>query len=595
MRGFLSTLNDIFEPRMKISVAAAILFSTLLALLDMAAVSLVLPLVDLLTGAPSVPVLAGLFGEPPPERLLGLLALTVAGLFLLKDLGAILYAWWFAGFKAMERVHLQTRLLANFLEAPYTAISRRSSADMLRSLTEAVTQVFGSAVFGLVSAVTNLISIVAIAAALLLAAPLPTLAALAYFGLAATVYVVAIKPVATRAGRASAAAAQDGFTTALAALGGLKELSLRETQHVFVERFREATLRGARAGRTAEFLAGLPRYLLEILFIVAVGLAIAANQLGGTTVGLLSLFVAGGFRILPSINGLLGNLAQFRFGRPYLDIVHAEIRDARRLRAAREAAGPPLPFEESLRLEDVSFRYPGAARDVLTGVSLTIPYRTSCALVGASGAGKTTLADLILGLHDPTAGRVLVDGQDIAGRKRRWQHSVGYVPQDSYLLDATLAENIAFDQPRPHIDDARLRTAIAAAHLEEWVAGLPDGVDTQVGERGARLSGGQRQRVGIARSLFRRPRLLVLDEATSALDSETERRITETIAHLRGEMTVIVIAHRLSTVKDCDQIAFLQDGRVAAVGSFGELVRSCPDFAALVRLGSLASPDDGRP
>jgi len=179
---------------------------------------------------------------------------------------------------------------------------------------------------------------------------------------------------------------------------------------------------------------------------------------------------------------------------------------------------------------------------------------------------------------------------DIAGRKSRWQRRLGYVPQDIFFLDATLAENIAFDVDRTQIDDARLARAIHQAQLEELVAELPEGVNTPLGEHGSRLSGGQRQRVGIARALYRQPELLVMDEATAALDNETEHRLTQAITALHGEITVILIAHRLSTVRHCDQLVFLKDGQVEAVGGFEEVRERSPDFAELVRLGSLETP-----
>lgn len=601
VQGTLYKLNDIFNRRMKLSVVAAILISTVLALLDTAAISLILPLVDLVSGAGEdsdvLRRVSSLLGDPDRERLASILAVAVVSLFVVKDLGSIYYLWWLAGFKSVERVKLQSRMLRHFVNSPYTSISRRSSSDMLRTLNEAVTQVFGTAVYALMNMITNVISIAAIVAALAIAAPLPTMAVLLYFGLAASLYFYVIKPIARRAGLASARAARDGYTTALAALGGIKELSLRDSQEYFVQRFREASLRGAYAGRTAEVLGGLPRFILEILFIIAIGLFFVSGAAtgGGSTVGLLSLFVAGGFRVLPAITGLLGSLSAFRFGRSFLDIVHDEVSESRRIEARAEQQGSTLPFTHSIRIEDLSFRYPAGERNVLDSVNLEIPHGSSFAFVGSSGAGKTTLADLILGLHDPTTGRITVDDVDIAGKKRRWQRNVGYVAQDIFLLDASLAENIAFDQDANDIDQEQLSRAISQAQLDDLVAELPQGVNTPLGERGTRLSGGQRQRVGIARALYRRPKLLVLDEATAALDNETEHRITQTVAQLHEEVTVVIIAHRLSTIKHCDQVAFLKAGRVEAVGTFMDLVERSPDFAELVRLASLTVPGAEKP
>ncbi len=594
MTRILRMLNDIFDRRMKVSLVGAVIASVVLALLDTLAISLVLPLVDLAAGntadSGAIRLVSGILGDPDPETLLRILAGAVVSLFILKDLGSVAYAWWLAGFKVFERVKLQNRMLRHFLSSPYTHVSRRSTSEMIRVINDAVTQVFGTLVFGLMGLVSNIISIVAIATALLLVAPLPTLAVLVYFGIASFAYFSVIKPIAARAGRESARAARDSWSAALAALGGIKEIKLRNTQSFFLTRFREAALRGARASRTAEILGGLPRYLLEILFILGVGMFLLLSADGlrsGSTIGILSLFVAAGFRVLPSITGLLGNLANFRFGSPYLGILHAEVLASREIEAVAEEPGPPLPFTRLLRLEEVSFRYPGGDRDVVSGVSFEVPHGSSIALVGGSGAGKTTLADLILGLHDPASGRIVVDGVDIAGRKMRWQQRLGYVAQEIFFLDATLAENIAFDVDRREIDEERLWKSIHQAQLDELVAELPEGVNTPLGERGTRLSGGQRQRVGIARALYRQPDLLVLDEATAALDNETEHRLTQAITALRGDITVILIAHRLSTVRHCDQLVFLKDGRVEAVGTFDEVRQCNADFAELVRLGTL--------
>jgi ABC-type multidrug transport system fused ATPase/permease subunit len=352
-------------------------------------------------------------------------------------------------------------------------------------------------------------------------------------------------------------------------------------------------MRGARAARLREILGSLPRYLLEILFILGIGLILLTNVLasgqdgGPATVGLTALFVAAGFRILPSVTGLLSNVASVRFGEHFLEIVHTEVLAARQVHATTEAPAPKLPFRDELRVEEVSFRYPDGDEDALTGVSITIAQGGSVALVGGSGAGKTTLLDVILGLHDPREGRVKVDGVDIADVKRRWQANIAYVPQDVYLLDGTMAENIAFDQAKGDIDPGLLQSAIEQAQLEELVAQLPSGVDTPIGEKGSRLSGGQRQRVGIARALYRQPELLVLDEATSALDNETEHRINETIRALSGDITVLVVAHRLSTVRHADQVVFMKGGRVECVGTFDEVRQQNPEFERLASLGSL--------
>ncbi len=605
MPGMLRHLSDVFERRAKRNLALATLGSIVVATLDTIAIALVLPLVDLATGADvdsgAVGFISDLLGNPDRRTLAIILAVGVVVLFILKDLGSMAFNWWMMGFIFTERVKTSARVLRHFLTSPWTQVSRRSSAELLRTMDASVMQVFNYTVNGLMFAVSNSIAIVAIVVALVFVAPLPTLAVVVYFGLAAFVYVRLVRPRATAAGVEMAEASVVGWRTALAALGGIKEISLRGTQDHFVRNYQAAALRGAHAGRIASFLGGLPKYILEILFILAVGIvllfsSISSSDAAGSAVGILALFVAAGFRVLPSITGLLGNVSSIKVGGKSLEIVHDEILAARRAVVPPEEDGVPLGFRRTLRVEDVTFRYPGSDADVLTAVSLEVPRGTSVAFVGGSGAGKTTLVDVILGLHDPRSGRVTVDGIDIAGRKAGWHANVGYVAQDVYVLDATLAENIAFDKDREDIDEELLAGVIRQAQLDDLVRDLPEGVDTPLGEKGARLSGGQRQRVGIARALYRRPALLVLDEATSALDNETEHHISQTIAGLHGDITVAIVAHRLSTVRHSDQIVFLKDGRVETTGSFDEVCRDNAEFARLVELGSLAPleiPADG--
>jgi ABC-type multidrug transport system fused ATPase/permease subunit len=238
-------------------------------------------------------------------------------------------------------------------------------------------------------------------------------------------------------------------------------------------------------------------------------------------------------------------------------------------------------------LRDLTYQYPGAERPAVDAVSLVIPENTTTAFVGSSGAGKSTLLDLLLGLLEPSAGTIECGGRPILDDKASWYSNLGVVPQDVILMNDTLAANIAFGLRPADRDGERMREVIAMAQLTDLVAELPDGLDTVIGERGTRLSGGQRQRLGLARALYRAPRVLVLDEATSALDNVTEHEIAETLARLGGRMTIIIVAHRLSTVRGADTLAFLKDGRLQDTGTFAEVRAANADFARLVELGKL--------
>jgi ABC-type bacteriocin/lantibiotic exporter with double-glycine peptidase domain len=254
----------------------------------------------------------------------------------------------------------------------------------------------------------------------------------------------------------------------------------------------------------------------------------------------------------------------------------------------RNPLRPDEPFQD-LSLSGVGFSYAGR-EPVLSGIELKVRAGESIGIVGGSGAGKSTLLGLLLGLLDPTEGEVRVNGRPLADCRRSWQQRLGYVPQTVAVLDATLRENVAFGCPPAEIDDARVRSAIQAAQLDEYVAGLPAGLETELGEDGARMSGGQRQRLGLARALYDEPSLLVLDEATSSLDSATERRILDTLERLRGDVTMVVVSHRHSTIRSADRVVHLAGGRVRSEGSYQELLIS---DAAFARLAQLEDAEDG--
>ena len=276
-------------------------------------------------------------------------------------------------------------------------------------------------------------------------------------------------------------------------------------------------------------------------------------------VSMLGLFAAASFRLMPSINRTLVAVQSFHYGLPAITTLHRELHSGALVAASSE---PLAPLSASIEAVNLTYTYPGAASPALTGVSLVVRKGEAVGLIGPSGCGKSTLVDVILGLLTPDAGAVLVDGVDIQQHLRGWQNQIGYVPQSVYLTDDTFTRNIAFGLPDDRIDPGAVRRAVEAAQLQDLVDSLPDGLDTLVGERGVRLSGGQRQRIGIARALYHDPAVIVLDEATSALDTVTEHGVMQAVQALQGRKTVLIVAHRLSTVEYCDRVHRLTHGRV---------------------------------
>ncbi len=591
----VQALMTVLTSSTKRRLAGAVAASVALTLGEIVALACVVPLTQLLAGRNAensrlLGLLADVSGTSNTAHLIVVNALLVLVVFLGKAIAAVSCRWWILGFIYDEEATLSVELLAYYVRAPYSLHLRRNSAELLRTMIESVSGIFFFGVVGLVTVLSELTYLVLILAMLVLVVPAPAVGFLLYFSLAGSLFLRLLRRRSQVYGQSLSDGSRAIYRTGTQILGGVKELQVRNNADHLLSEFGHARSEFGWARRRSAFVSELPKYFLEILFTTGFALlavVLFARAPSSEALPLLAFVVATGFRIMPSVARLLGGYNGIRIGLPALSDVQDDVRLARRSPAARQALAGRLPLRHELLVEHVSFRYPGTARDVLEDIGLRIPAGSTVALVGSSGAGKSTLADVIMGLHQPTDGRVAVDGVDIRSNITAWQRSIGMVPQDVFILDATLRANVAFGEAPGAVDESRLFAALARAQLDDLIRELPDGVDTIVGERGGRLSGGQRQRIGIARALYLQPSLLVMDEATSALDSETERRITDTIESLHGQLTVLVIAHRLSTVRKCDMLAYLEAGHIAAAGTFESVTEDSPAFARLVKLGSL--------
>jgi ABC-type multidrug transport system fused ATPase/permease subunit len=579
--------------RLLLSVAGATFVSTL----DMLGVLALLPLMQFITGARGDQGALGavnrLLHDPGDSTLIAVLAGMVAGAFVMKDVVAILFRRWQLRFMAVQEVEVSRQLLTGYLVGPYAWHLVKNTADKLWTVDYAVSIGYTGGFTAALGALTEIITISLVFASLVFVSPTVALAALVYFGTAGIVVQRWIRPRVLAASAASAEASLAAAKISLQSMGAAKEVKLRRAHHLFVDDFVTARTSGARARASSSLLGELPKYLLEIVFVLGIALlaltVVSTNGTDGALV-VLGVFVAAGSRILPSSVRLLGTLAGVRFARqPLAHVVREHSNQQQAQIAERAEVTTDRVPEGDIVVSDVTFSFSDDPDTlVLRGVDCRLPAGQTVALVGTSGAGKSTLVDLMLGLHHPGGGTIAAGGTDIFANLPAWQAQLAVVPQDVYLLDESLRDNIAFDE---EVEPDRLADALQRAQLTDLVASLPAGLDTMVGDRGVRLSGGQRQRIGIARALYRRPHVLFLDEATSALDNETERKLTETITALRGTMTIIIVAHRLSTVRDCDQLLFMNSGRVVSTGTFDEVARDNAEFAHLVALGSLGRDD----
>ena len=370
-------------------------------------------------------------------------------------------------------------------------------------------------------------------------------------------------------------------------LGGFKDARILGREGFFLGSYKESSLFKAKASRYKKVISAMPRLVLETLAVTGMlsvtALFVAQGRDLAVVVPTLVLLGTAIVRLMPSFTRVASDFNALKWGERALNVVYVDLKELEEEERARrklylDGESKPLPFEHAIEIDNLHYRYPNADEDALHGISLTIPRFASVGFVGPSGAGKTTIVDVILGLLTPTEGAVRVDGVDIQERLANWQRKIGYIPQHIYLTDDTVRRNVAFGQSDEEIDDADVWAALEAAQLSELIASFDKGLDVMVGERGVRLSGGQRQRIAIARALYHKPEVLVMDEATSALDNQTERHIVEALEQLQGSHTMIVIAHRLSTVQGCDTLFMLDEGRLVAAGTYDDLLIESDNF-----------------
>jgi ABC-type multidrug transport system fused ATPase/permease subunit len=482
-------------------------------------------------------------------------------------------------------VRVATALLRGYLTTGYSFHFDRNSAESVRNLMTSVDVVFRTVLLNAVTLINELMVVIAVICVLLIASPQMAIVAASAMCVLAWVMLRLTQSNVTKWGLQIQSLTKEILKVINQGLGAVKEIKVLQRENYFLDRYRKLRERQSKVMSYYETFQSLPLFTLEALFTFLVGgLIIVITIQGGdhaTTIPLLGLYGYAGFRLLPALARIAAKLQRLGFGSAAVNQVYADYVQLTKGPPLSSLEVAPLPFAREIRIEDVTYTYPKGSRPALSNVSLTIPYGSSVGIVGPSGGGKSTLVDLLLGLLPPDAGHVRVDGIETATSVRAWQRNLGYVPQSPYLLDDTLTRNIAFGVLDSEIDKQAVTEAVRMAQLDDLVASLPKGLDTEIGERGVRLSGGQRQRIVIARALYRQPAVLVFDEATSELDNLTELEIAAEIDALAGEKTIIVIAHRMTSVRNCDVIVFLVEGRVADIGTYDELLERNPEFSKL--------------
>ena len=498
------------------------------------------------------------------------LSVTLMGVFLFKNLYITVQRWLQAKFITKTQVFFSNRLFVEYLEKPYLYHLNQNSVVIMRNIGMGTQTVFNQILFQTLLLFADFMTVLIIWLMLVYVDPMVSIVVAGLFGSIVVIVVKALRQKIARQADINIQASAEVGKWLKQGLEAIKETKLMGKEAFFSREYTKANSGILWALSRFNFIIVLPRTFIEFTVVFALlSLIIVKVMMGESTtdiVALLGVLALAAFRLMPGANHIIDMLNQLKFAFPVMDLVYDDLLSVRKKAEAgydfkvHQREAEKLPFTEEIRVEHIAFVYPAANKNVLNDVSFVIPKGSFVGIVGPSGAGKTTFVDILLGLIEPASGRIMVDGADIAGNMEAWQANLGYVPQSIYLIDGSIRDNIALGVLPEDVDEELLSKVIRMAQLESLINELPAGADTMIGEAGNKLSGGQRQRIGIARALYRQPDVLVLDEATSALDQETEYNITETILNLKRSITIIAIAHRLSTLAECDFKVRIENG-----------------------------------
>jgi len=567
-----------------------IMLTSALTLLDVGAMTLLaLIITPIVTGAPiNLPLLGELPASTAP-----LLVLIACVLIIVKSALTVGLHWIATRRFAHYELLIGQRLFSGYIHSSWEERSKRSVAEITRIADGGIANTIQGFILPLALIPGNLLTFVLILLVLIVAQPLTAIIAFLYLGLIAFLVNQFVTKRALVAGRVNLSASYRVAIFMTEMVEALKEITLRNRLEQVMGVVTAERQRAVKARANGSFLSIIPKYSFEAAlvggFLLVGG---SAFLIAGPEQAIVSvaLFAITGFRLIPAITGIQAGIVASTTSIPTAQDVIGDITRAEADANATDLSADrrELPQDPGmLRLQDVRFQYPGAGTPVLRGVDIDIPFGSSLGIVGPSGAGKSTLIDILLGLSTPTSGSLSIDGMPLNDVLRAWRGRVGYVPQKVALFDGTIAQNVALTLD-DDFDPERVTKALAMAQLSGMVAEREAGIHSRIGERGYALSGGQQQRLGIARALYSDPLVLVLDEATSSLDTKTEDDVSRAIRGLQGELTIVSVAHRLSTIKDYDRICYLDDGRVLGLDSFYGLAHAVPAFGEQVALAGLA-------
>lgn len=589
MKLAINKLLILFNKKERKKLGILFFMMILAALFETIGIGLIVPFVGIVTDPSRIvehPVLSNIynfFNFNSTSSFIIFAVLILLFIYVIKNLYLLLFQY--TQFKIIlnQQVKLSKELFKEYLTKPYTFHLQRNTADLLRNVNDEVPRVFQGIVISGFQLITEILVILCILLLLLVTAPLATITASILLGGSVMVFFKSFRKKITHLGKEQQTVSGLMIKWVNQGLGAIKEVKVAGNEKFFINSYANQSQIKANNSRYMKMLEQVPRLFIETLLVsvVLITMLIIVFQDRSTSelISTMALFAMAAFRLMPSITRVVSLITTIKYSQPALSVVYNDLflnKEKKPVSAKSShittGRNGSKTYNDSIELKNISFRYPNQKNYSVKEASLTIPIGQSVAFIGESGAGKTTIVDIILGLFTPEKGQVLVDGTNLEEQKSTWQKKIGYIPQSIFLSDDTIRGNIAFGVDTKDIDEEAVWRALEQAQLKEFVEALPEQLDTSVGERGVRLSGGQRQRIGIARALYHNPEILFMDEATSALDNETEKEIMKAIDELKGDKTLIIIAHRLSTIENCDIVYRMNNGKVVAINN--QLVQS---------------------
>lgn len=569
-------LNYLFDRKLKLKFVVMIFVVLFGAIAELCGVYVILPVVELAADPEAVQTnrycrwISDITGISETKGIMLALISCIIALYIVKNVYLSFQAYAINSYSKNTRLHFSTKLMEAYMKQPYAYFLNKNTAEILRSVNADCNNMY-TVIVSLLQVISQGLTSALLITGLLLGSFWLTLVVTGLLALCALLIILVLQKKMRSLGQEYQKVSAGIIKTVKQAFEGIKEIKIMNKERFFIEDYRSVYKNATSIELVYNLMSYIPKYLIETItvggILLYLGIVVARGGNMAAILPQLSLFAVAAFKLLPSVNALYTNYGNVMYDKASVDLLYHDIREVQDVtdESVMVKEVEKLCFEKEITIDSLTFAYDNTDKNILEDISFSIEKGKSVAFIGESGGGKTTLVDNILGILKPQKGSILVDGVNINEIMQSWHRDIGYIPQTIFIMDDTIRRNVAFGVRNEDIDDKKVWEALREAQLEEFVRSLGHGLDTEVGEAGMRLSGGQRQRIGIARALYHTPDILVFDEATSALDNETEKEVMQAIDALHGTKTMLMIAHRLTTIENCDHVYRVENRNIQKI------------------------------